>query len=220
MSPHIHFSDSDRNLIASAVKKAEDGTSGEIVPVIVGSSSAYPEAYWKSMFVGIGVGLVLYEAYLMTFAGWLSGFWAFIVGLPLFVISSALLGWGASQFIPAFRRFVISGKVMDAEVHTRAIKAFVDNEVFDTRDRTGIVLLVSLFERRVEVFGDSGINSKVTAQDWSEVVSVVVSGIKKGNPTAGLVEGIERCGVLLHASGVDIRSDDSNELSNMPRFEH
>ena len=39
-----------------------------------------------------------------------------------------------------------------------AMAAFVEEEVFSTRDRTGILLFLSLFEHRVVVLGDSGIN--------------------------------------------------------------
>ncbi len=220
MPASFHFSDADRELIASAVEKAEGLTSGEIVPVIVASSSEYPEADWKAIFIGVGAGIMLYEGYLLFFGLWLSGLWASIIGLPLFVIAGAFLGWGLARFSPVFRRIIIARSAMDTAVHDRAIKAFVDHEVFATKERTGIVLLVSLFENRVEVLGDTGINSKVSSEDWSEVISDVISGIKQGNPTAGIVEGINRCALLLKKLGVEIRSDDTDELSNMPRFEH
>ena len=178
MASSTHFSDSDRKAIAAAVKEAETATAGEIVPVIVESSSSYAAADWKSIFFGMGTGLLLYEGYLLVFAGWVTGFWASVVGLPFFVIGGAIVARMMVHVFPTLKRLVISRSDMDAAVHDRAIKAFVDHEVFSTRDRTGIVILVSLFERRVEVFGDKGINAKVSSEDWSEVISDIISGIK------------------------------------------
>ena len=109
---------------------------------------------------------------------------------------------------------------MDTSVHNRGVKAFVDHEVFNNRERTGIVLFISLFERRVEVFGDSGINERVAGEDWADIISEVIKGIKMGQGTEGLVRGIKLCGDLLEASGVEIRDDDIDELSNEPRFEN
>ncbi|PSQ68554.1 MAG: hypothetical protein BRD26_08095, partial [Bacteroidetes bacterium QH_1_64_81] len=94
---------------------------------------------------------------------------------------------------------------------------FVEEEVFDTRDRTGILLFVSLREHRIEVVGDTGINQQVEADDWAEVVTRIRRGIQNDNLTEGLVEAIERCGRLLEEKGVDIRPDDENELTDTVR---
>ncbi|NQV72841.1 hypothetical protein HQ496_06945 [bacterium] len=219
MSAFLNFTDQDRERIAKAVKTAESATSGEIVPVIVSASGQYPEGHFKAMLAGMAVGLVLFEGYLLLFAGWSIGFWSGIVGIPLFVSLGGALGMIASVTIPRVQRLFISNTRMDTEVHSRALKAFVDHEVFLTRDRTGIVLLVSMFERRVEVFGDSAINKAVESDDWSEVIALVIRAVKSGKTVDGLTEGILHCGKLLERLGLEIRPDDTNELSNLPRIE-
>ena len=94
----------------------------------------------------------------------------------------------------------------------------MDEEVFDTRERTGILIFVSLFERRVEVVGDSGINARVDPDDWVHVVEDILVGVRKGQMAEGFVKAINRCGALLEEKGVEIREDDSNELSDSVRF--
>ena len=91
---------------------------------------------------------------------------------------------------------------------------FVEEEVFDTRDRTGILLFVSLFEHRIEVVGDSGINDKVEPAEWVEVVDLVRAGIRRQSLADGLVQAVERCGDLLHRRGVEVRPDDTDELAD------
>ncbi|NNF04241.1 MAG: hypothetical protein HKN17_07225, partial [Rhodothermales bacterium] len=126
--------------------------------------------------------------------------------------------WFAASRLPSFKRVLIGRNAIDRAVHSRAIHAFVEEGVFNTRDRTGILLLVSLFEHRVEVFGDSGINAAVSPDDWGDVVDEVIKGMRKGDAPGGLIRGIERCGELLEKKGVDARVDDVDELSNRPRI--
>ena len=101
---------------------------------------------------------------------------------------------------------------MARRVHRRAALAFLDEEVFDTRDRTGILIFVSLFEHRIEVLGDTGINAKVQPEEWVEVVDLIREGILARDLAGGLVSGIERCGDLLNRRGVAVRPDDTDEL--------
>jgi len=219
MSKSFYFSDSERKQIAQAVKDAESTTSGEIVPVIVPESDRYPESYFKSVLFGIVLGFVCFEAYVLLFGGWNTSSGTSLIGLPLFVTLGGGIVFLGAMFLPTIKRLFISSESMDTAVHNRATKAFVEHEVFKTRDRTGIVLLVSLFEKRVEVFGDSGINQAVSADDWSEVISTIIKGVKSGKTTEAMVDGIRQCGTLLERLGVEIRPDDTNELSNLPRFE-
>ena len=94
----------------------------------------------------------------------------------------------------------------------------IEAAVFNTRERTGILLFISLLEHRIEVVGDAGINRKVTADEWTDVVMRIREGIKAGKLADGLVAAIEMCGELLERGGVEIRPDDVNELSDDVRL--
>ena len=98
------------------------------------------------------------------------------------------------------------------------MRAFVEEEVFKTRDRTGILLFISVFEHRVEVIGDEGINEAVEPGAWEGVVSAIISGVREGRMTDGIVAGIEMCGDLLQKHGVQIEPDDTDELDNRMRI--
>ena len=117
------------------------------------------------------------------------------------------------------RRLVLSGEEMDREVRQRAVEAFVEHEVFATRERTGVLIFLSLFERRVVVLGDSGINARVKPGEWDGIVAGIVAGIKRGQPGQALVEAIGRCGELLQREGVERRADDANELPDRLHLE-
>ena len=108
---------------------------------------------------------------------------------------------------------------MDAAVHQRALQAFVEEDVFATRDRTGILLFVSLLEHRIEVVADAGIYRAVNATAWSDITARVRHGIEEDALTQGLIDGIRACGTLLHEHGFHTTSDDPDELPSRLRID-
>lgn len=212
------FTDADRDRIEEAVRSAEARTSGEIVPVIVAHSDEYPVAVRRAGIIGLATGALIFEVLRLVWSGWAPAWITNDASLFAFMLTAGFLFWLAAARIPSLKRMLIGREAIDRAVHSRAVHAFVEEEVFATRDRTGILLLVSLFEHRVEVFGDSGINTFVSEDDWGDVIDDVVRGIRKGDASGGLIRGIERCGDLLERKGVEPRHDDEDELSNRPRI--
>lgn len=212
------LTDAERALIRQAVDEAERRTAGEIVPYIVARSGRYEIAAWRGGALGalgaaaaaLGVAWV-YEGWGL---GWLYSAWAMAFAMTL----GGLLGAAAAWFVPALRRLLAGPGRLTLRVHRRAEAAFLEEAVFDTRDRTGILLFVSLFEHRIEVIGDAGINKVVAPEEWVEVVARIRRGIKAGHLADGLVDAVAMCGDLLHRRGVGIREDDADELSDDVRI--
>jgi len=123
-----------------------------------------------------------------------------------------------THYIAPLRRILAGGALMRHRVSQRATEAFLAEEVFDTRDRTGILIFVSLFERQVLVVGDSGINERVKQEEWDDVVQTIIQCIRRGSYADGLVEAIGKCGTLLERRGVERRSDDTDELRDELRM--
>ena len=205
------FTDAERDRIRQAVAEAETRTAGEIVPFVVRRSGDYPVAVWRAasgtaLLAGI-VALAVAWGYDGWGWGWLYSAWALALVMTLGGVAGAFLA-----LVPGVRRALAGAAEMDESVHRRAALAFVEEEVFDTRDRTGILLFVSLFEHRIEVVGDAGINAKVEQAEWDEVVGLVRDGVRQRTLADGIVRAVERCGDLLHRRGVAPRPDDTDEL--------
>ncbi|MBO6576304.1 MAG: hypothetical protein JJ896_16455 [Rhodothermales bacterium] len=215
----ISFSKEDLDRIQQAVHAAEGSTSGEIVPFVAARSDAYPDVLLRTAMIGalLGVGIVLVAGQLAD--GW-EGAWT---ASPVSVAAAGLLfgglAWLSAYAIPGLRRQLAGEQRMAVAVHRRAREAFLDEEVFDTRDRTGILLFVSLFERRIEVMGDAGINARVSPDDWGDVIDTIRQGIVRGEAAQGIVDGIRLCGDLLTRQGVEIKPDDTNELPDGLRID-
>ena len=211
--PDALFSDAERERIRVAVAQAETRTAGEIVPYVVRRSGDYEVAAWRAASAGALLVGMLTLAVAWGYDGWGWGWlysaWALALAMSLGGVAGALLTLAAPV-----RRALAGPSLLDEQVHRRAAVAFVEEEVFDTRDRTGILLFVSLFERRIEVVGDAGINAKVEQAEWEEVVGLVRDGIHRASLAEGVVAAVERCGDLLHRSGVAVRPDDTDELAD------
>ena len=216
MPPDRFFSQTDLDAIQAAVKEAEAKTSGEIVPYVVERSDEYPSAAWK----GAALGALLAPCVALALHQW-SGIW----GIPLaywMVLPAPVggaVGYLLTAWLPPVRRWMAGAVVLEARARLRAAAAFLEQEVFRTRDRTGILLFLSLFERRVVLLADSGIHQKVEEGQWEEITRRLASEIRGGRPGPGLVDAIRACGELLERHGVARRADDQDELSNELRRE-
>ncbi len=199
------FSAKEQQRIEAAVETAEKKTSGEIVPMVVGAAYDYPRAE----IIGGGF-FALAFASLISWWWWSASLWAF---LPAFLLLYLPCKW-LVRFIPALKRQLIAEAEIDAEVEEKAMVSFVEQGLHHTRDNTGILILICLFEHRVEVLADRGINTLVPKETWQEIVAVVTDGLRQGKACDALCQAIERCGEIL-AKQFPVREDDTNELSNL-----
>jgi putative membrane protein len=205
------FTDDERERIRQAVAEAETRTAGEIVPYVVRQSGDYDVATWRAASASAVLSgtLALAVAWLNDGWdwGWLYSAWALALVMAGGGVVGALL-----TLIDPVRRAFAGAELLDTTVHRRSAVAFLEEEVFDTRDRTGILLFVSLFEHRIEVVGDAGINAKVEPHEWEDVVGLIRDGVRGASLAEGLVAAIGKCGDLLHRRGVALRPDDTDEL--------
>lgn len=209
------FSQSDLDRIAAAVREAEGKTSGEIVPYFVDHSDKYQESVWRggALFFALG-GLIIIAVHLLS-TSWIG---LGPIEIILLLLGSLALGMILVHFIPSLKRMLAGNDLVEQRVAQRAAQAFIAEEVFNTRDRTGILLFLSFLEQKVIVVGDSGINAKVHQSEWHDVVDRVVRGVNAGRPAEGLIDAIHQCGTLLRTHGVKRRAGDKNELPNRLRI--
>jgi len=80
-----------------------------------------------------------------------------------------------------------------------------------TKGRTGILLYLSLIERRAEIVADEAIHSQVEPEVWGEAMAALIGEMKAGRPGEGMVQAVERIGAVL-AKCVPPKSENPNEL--------
>src|SRR5262245_7681 len=209
----VAFAAEDHAAIQAAVRDVETQSPGEIVPYAVDRSDSYREAAWITATLGaLLAGLITAVAIGARVFGEGLGeaiFW--IAGPPTV---GAAVGYLLGAVWPALRVRLVHADVVEHRVRQRAFAAFVEQEVFSTRARSGILLFLSLLERRVVVLTDAGINARVPQDEWDAIVAGIVTGMRQGRPGPALATAIRYCGTLLAAQGFTRRSDDTDELTD------
>lgn len=218
MKPLLSEEESQR--IARAVAEAEEKSGGEIATAVIAESEDYG---FQELSFGVIVGFIT-----LTLAAFLDSpiraffsslVWNFNPGLLPFIYSWLALLSGALSFfmaqIPALDRLIIPQKVMAGAVQSRARRHFMEAGVHDTLDHTGILIFVSLLERRVELIADRGINEKVAPEIWNRIVDTMISKISAGALTDAIVDAVEECGDIL-ADKIERHRNDDNELKDAP----
>lgn len=199
------FSEAEQSRIKAAVQACEARTSGEVVPVIVDAAYDYP----KAEIIGGGsfaIGLALIVTWYYTSAS----HWIFpVIFLALYFPCLLLF-----RHFPGLKRVLISPVEFDAEVREKALVTFVEHGIYRTKGGSGILILISLFEHRVFVLADEGINARVPLHTWEEIVATVTKGIVEKQACNALCEAIGRCGDLL-AHEFPRQDDDTNELPDL-----
>ena len=199
--------------IKAAVKNAEEKISGEIVPVFVERSGDYTIALYKGSLIGASltfISMVVLDRFVIKDAV------NTLFYDPLFILLLVILGGVLGAVIPYFsdavKRLLVARAYQDHVTKQCAENAFLDEEVFNTRQRTGIMIFVSFFEHEVIVMADKGISKIVDQKEWDKIVQDIITDIKGGNVIEALEKGIKRCGDILLEKGFLKTIDDVNEL--------
>jgi putative membrane protein len=207
------FTDADLQRIKVAVKNAEDKISGEIVPVFVERSGGYLTALYKGALISAALAfvvMIVLDRYVITDVH--STLYYDPVFIFFIVVLGGLLGAGIPAVFERVKRVLIGQKQMDECTRQRAENAFLEEEVFNTRHRTGIMIFISFFEHEVIVMADRGISKVVDQKEWDKIVAELVNHIREGKLVDGIEAGIKRCGEILLEKGFHKTADDVNEL--------
>lgn len=188
--------------VHDAIREAERRTVGEIVPVVLQRSDRHPQAEAIAALLAVLIG----SAVLVGDLPW---------DRPPLVLLCQLglgaLGFFAARWLPDFKRSFVTEDRATEMAFEQAFQEFYRLGLHRTEERTGVLIFVSLFERRVIVLGDEGIDSKIDAACWEGVDEAVLEGVRAGSLAAGLCAGVARVGEVL-IEHFPWRDGDRNEL--------
>jgi putative membrane protein len=192
------------------VAEVEKRTGAQIVLAVIDRSDAYPELPWKAFALGAAVAGLLVALQDMARPEWTSGFAVlFAVALTLAAgITSALL----CVYAPLFARLFLDRRRASAEVRQHASALFLSREMFATSRRTGILLLVSLFERHVVVLPDTGLAQRLSQDSLQRIIARMTAALKKGEVERALEAGLDSLEEIL--AGTATGESGKNELAN------
>jgi len=198
------FSEPEQERIRQAVKSAESQSAGEIATMVVAESDPYREATLAgSLFVSSAAALA--SAVLLQHLS----VWSY---LPLLVVFT-LPSWVLFRFFPRLRLpFAGKGRISEA-VRQRAVRAFYEKGLYRTSHETGVLIFISLLERKVWILGDRGINERIAPAAWSSMARDLARGMAEDRCCDALCDTVARVGRELERHFPRL-PDDRNELSD------
>lgn len=201
------LSEKDRKHLASVIQQIEQKTSGELRLVLVRRSSPLGPVLVEAWLMLIILILFVFLSFRLELA--LDFRWWWILGA---MVGTMPAGWFVSKW-PWLQRRLLTQDEINQSVNQRAELEFYREGLGKTEAKTGVLLFLSLFEKRAIVLADKGIHQKIEQAEWEKVVAMIVGAGRDGRWCQHLEEALRECGSLLiqHFPAV---AGDRNELSN------
>lgn len=194
----------------SAIARVEARTGVQIVTALVAKADTYAELPWMAFALGVSLAALGAVAFDAMPPPWLSSHVALASAVVL------LAGGGASAlaavFVPAYARVFLRPAIRDLEVRHYAQSLFLRRELFKTRSRNAVLILVCKFERRVEILPDVGLYGRVGNEDWQPVIRAMTPLLRDARFADALHAGVSLAGQMLAAKGFAGPPGGANEL--------
>jgi putative membrane protein len=210
----------DHDKVSAAIAAAEAGSSGEIVAVATPISDAYHDValHWALVPLFAVLAWAAWRPtalawwYDLLFGGWgaeptLSQLLTLLMVLSVLKFTIALL---ALKWMP-LRLLLTPAATKHRRVRRRALAIFEAAAAGRTSGRTGILIYVSLAERRAEIIGDDAITGVTTPDTWGEAMAALLVEVREGRFGDGIVAAVERIGAVL-TEHFPRSAQDSNEI--------
>jgi putative membrane protein len=206
------LSPADLSAIEAAVREAETRTTGEIYCVVAEDSSDYFETplAWAAGVALLAPALLLLAGVHVAPPELGGGEWtsaqasraadavardtllgAMLMQLVLFVVTAVVAS------LSPVRRLLTPRALKRERVRREAQAHFLGKNLHATRERTGVLIYVSLEERMAELIADEGIAGQVPPDIWDRAMAALVAGLKRREPSAGFAAAIGLCADVL-----------------------
>lgn len=194
--------------LGECVKDIERETAAELVIVVRARSGQYHQAdyLFGAILAFAGLLFLLFSPFVFH------QIWVAIDVGVLFLLSSFI-----SSRVESIRRLLTTEKFRAERVRTGAAAMFYEAGIANTDKEMGILVYLSLLERRLELIADRGVLKAVPSLAWNEALFELH---REGTePDAQLfLAGVRKLGKLL-AQHLPASVENPDELPNMPRFE-
>jgi len=194
--------------LAQAIRDIEKETDAEIVIAVRGRSGIYSHADYLCGAIVALVGLVFVLFSPFEF----HTYWVPIDVAILFIAGAFVSS--RSNFI---RRTLTTKDFRSKAARTGAAAMFYEAGIANTSAENGLLIYLSLLERRLEVIADRGILKAVPALKWNNSVFELKRIGRRPQPES-LVKAVRELGRLL-AEHMPATGENPNELPDGPRID-
>ena len=194
--------------LAQCVKEIEKDTDAELVIVVRARSGNYRHADYLFGALVAFAGLL----FLLFLPFDFHQYWVPIDVAALFVIGAYLCSRSN-----AIRRSLTTKKFRAEAVRAGAAAMFYEAGIANTNAEMGVLIYLSLLERRLELIADRGVLKAMPPLEWNRSLSELIA-VGRQPELQTFLKALRDLGMLL-AKHLPATGENPNELPDMPRFE-
>jgi len=214
------LSEADHAKVSAAIAAAEGSSDGEIVAVATDLSDSYHDValHWA---VVVLIAVLAWAAvcpsclqwwFDVALGGWrpeptLGELLTLLLVLAVLKFTAVLL---VLKYMP-LRLALTPGATKQRRVRRRAVTVFKAAAERRTVGRTGILIYLSMGERRAEIVADEAMIKVTGASTWGEAMVALLAEVRAGRPADGMVAAIGQVGEVLKQH-FPRSSADTNEI--------
>ena len=216
----MRLSEADHDKVSEAIAAAEAKSNGEIVAVATPLSDSYHDVALHWALVPL-FAVLAWAAWRPTALEW---WYNFLLGgwdteptlgqlLTLLMIFAALKFTVALLILKwmPLRLALTPATTKHRRVRRRAVTVFRAAAERRTVGRTGVLIYLSMGERRAEIVADEAILKVTDDSTWGEAMASLLEHVREGRPGDGICAAIEHVGVVL-AEHFPRGAEDTNEI--------
>jgi putative membrane protein len=173
----------DRERISNSIRAAEARTSGEIVCVLAQTSTNS-----IAMPILLAAGIAMALPWLLVTSTEMTVYRILSSQVVVFMAALALL------CLPRIRVALTPRSVRRKIAHHVAMEQFKIRGLARKRDRSSVLIFVSLAERYARIIADEGIATRVPQTQWQAAIDALLVHMRDGRIADGFVTAIELCG--------------------------
>jgi len=171
------LSENDKDLLEKTIARAEEQLRSQMVLATVKRSDNYVEIPWKAFALGVSVSGLLALTGNLLFPGWIQGM-AVLIAVVIMLATGAAMAL-LTILLPVFARLFLNDSRAETETRQYAESLFLSRQLFLTKHRTGILLLISLFEKKVVIIPDKGISNHVSNADIQRIITLMKAPLER-----------------------------------------
>lgn len=199
--------------LEARVKRVEERTGLQVVTAVVGKADSYSELPWMAFALGATLAGFLVALADAAYPAWPT--WH-VVATALAILGSGAASALAAIFVPAYARLYLTKTRRDAEVRHYAQALFLRRELFKTRERNAVLILVARFERKVEILPDTGLHEAIGSAEWRKLIARMTPLLRDGRCAAAFEAGLDALEEVANSSGLQHQAGLADELADRP----
>jgi putative membrane protein len=115
-------------------------------------------------------------------------------------------------FVHPFARLFLTAHRAEMEVRQYAQSLFLSRELFATKNRQAVLLLISIFEKQIIVLPDKGTSKRLSPKEIQEIIARMTPSLAAGRVSCALADGLE--GLVKNLAGTAKDTSRENEISD------